>query len=433
MSYAMVINFTDPDDNENKSIILDAISANKVDASSNLATHPMVSGDIIADHMIKQPVTVSFSGKFSTKNAQTIVSSAKGLILADVEKYFERIKNEGILCDLIKIQADETSKSNPYENARFSVREKCVLDSISWDENINTLGYTFSFTQIMLVNVETYDIDIDDNFLPYVTEPEAKNFTDVLFDQEQFDAQVLQFMMSNDICTQNFIDVLKAYTVPALIAVGVGAALAIATAVGASIPVVGVVVAVAAAIGILIYGLINAFKKIAARSKYKIKPFEVKKNKKKMEDEIKRFGDFFGSLHDEVAKLNNHIKVFHIAENTQQECLLTIGNNYYVFSIVKNNTNGKWGIIASDMNDSLKGQLPDITGAIKSIGECNTENDLFTTDDGYYVYVMRPSVQVNNEDENDLTNYYIVTSTINLEQYNEILERIFKGALLVDF
>ena len=46
---------------------------------------------------------------------------------------------------------------------------------------------------------------------------------------------------------------------------------------------------------------------------------------------------------------------------------------------------------------------------------------------------MRPSVQVNNEDENDLTNYYIVTSTINLEQYNEILERIFKGALLVDF
>lgn len=428
MSYAMVINFTDTD-GTNRSIVLDAVDDTKVNATSNIASHPMVNGDIVADHTIKQPISVGFNGKFSSKTAKTIVTSSNGAILSDVEKLFERIKDESILCTLIKVKVEEKTQGNSYEDvARFAVRENMILNSINWTEGINTLSYSLDWTQIMMVDVETFDVDIDDAFLPYVTEPQSKNFSDVLFDQEQFDAQVLEFMMSQKIITANFLDFLKSWGVGGLVGIGIGAALAGTLVLALSVPVVGAaIVGAILAAGIIVFAFVQCFRRIAQRQKYKIEPFDVGRNQKQTEAELKRFSEFFDHLHSEVAKMNNHLKVYSISENTQQECLLTIGSSYYVFSLVKNNTTQKWGCIISDMNDSIKGQSPDITSSLRSIGDCNLENKIMKTDDGYYVYLIRPN---EDSDENDLTSYYILTSSIDLSKYNEILTSIIEDAIL---
>ena len=427
MSYAMVINFDL--DGLNRSIVLDAVDETKVTATSDIASHPMVSGDIIADHTIKQPIGLDFSGKFSTKSAETIVVSSDGARLADVEDFFERIKNESILCTLIKVKVDESTSNDDFlKNARFSVRRNMILHSITWTEEITTLGYSFSWTQVMLVDVEEFDVDIDDNFLPYITNPETKNFTDVLFDQEEFDRRVIEFCRSSKIATANFLDFLQSCGASLLVGLGIGLVLAIALVTCLSVPVYGALIAAAVVVvGCLIYGLVKCFKRIDARLKYKIKPFDVGKNQKKNEQEVKRFADFLESLHNKMSDFNNHITVYQIAENKQQECLLTIGSNYYVFSILKNNTNEKWGVIATDMDDTIKGQMPDITAALNAVSDCTLQNCLFKTTDGYYIYVMKPDDEA---DENDLTNYYLMCSSIDLSKWSDIVTSILEDAIL---
>ena len=52
-------------DGEQQRFMFDYVSDNSTSLSSDLTTHPMVNGDMVADHMFKQPLTVTYSGKFS--------------------------------------------------------------------------------------------------------------------------------------------------------------------------------------------------------------------------------------------------------------------------------------------------------------------------------------------------------------------------------
>ena len=86
-------------DGEQQRFMFDYVSDNSTSLSSDLTTHPMVNGDMVADHMFKQPLTVTYSGKFSLYgNKRT--EYGKEDRLEQIQNIFERIKNEAIICEL---------------------------------------------------------------------------------------------------------------------------------------------------------------------------------------------------------------------------------------------------------------------------------------------------------------------------------------------
>ena len=77
---AVMLNYTDVeyDDSGNviskipKTILLDSIEDVQVDESSQLTTHPIVSGDMVADHMIKEPCSMTITGELSMNGSDNI-------------------------------------------------------------------------------------------------------------------------------------------------------------------------------------------------------------------------------------------------------------------------------------------------------------------------------------------------------------------------
>ena len=55
-----------------KTILLDSIEDVQVDESSQLTTHPIVTGDMVADHMIKEPCSMTISGELSINGSDNI-------------------------------------------------------------------------------------------------------------------------------------------------------------------------------------------------------------------------------------------------------------------------------------------------------------------------------------------------------------------------
>lgn len=130
-------------DNQDTSIMLDTINDVSVASSSRLTRHPIVNGDIIADHMYKEAITVRLNGSFSLNGGTLVNINTSGSTLSNIQKLFERLKNEGIICTLMKITTDAT------QNLRFLQRANMVLSDISWTEKINSMNFDFTFTQVL--------------------------------------------------------------------------------------------------------------------------------------------------------------------------------------------------------------------------------------------------------------------------------------------
>ena len=101
-----------------------------INLNSTISAHPIVSGDMIADHMFKDPSSITISGKISTHgDSYTVVLGANILnrSIAQVQEMFEKVKNEGLLCKVSKIDLDLGDQV-----PKFIKRENMVLSSIEW-------------------------------------------------------------------------------------------------------------------------------------------------------------------------------------------------------------------------------------------------------------------------------------------------------------
>ena len=147
---------------------------------------------------------------------------------------------------------------------------------------------------------------------------------------------------------------------------------------------------------------------------------------KKNQAEVKRFVNFIGDIHKQISKLNDYIKVFNISSNEIQECLLGIDNIQYNFKFEKNNTTNEYTLKVLDIDDNLVKNYGSVVSALTDISQCTSSNAMFRVEgSGTYVYLMRTG-----EDKSDLTSYNILTSTIKLENYVDILTEIIDNALL---
>lgn len=425
MEYAVLISYIDPNDSTNAvSIILDTVNDTNISASSTVTEHPTVNGTPMADHMYKNPIDLTLNGTFSLNGKKGIVIDKAGKSLARVEHIFEDIKDKGVICTISKIRILDKDHT-----PQFTVRENMVLQSINWVERINSLNYTFNFREALRATVQEYDVDPDDRFAPDITYADASNFSDTLLDWDAVDKEVLQALIDYNLAADEFLEYLATIGVGSLVAIGIGAVVATAlastlVALGvavSTIPIVGAVVAVAAAVVIGIFALVKLIKKRA----YKIKAFVYYKNAKKRDKEVKRFIDFYESIHNKIRTLDGAIRVWSVSENKPQETLVNIDGSYYIFNFEKNNVDSGYAykLNVSDINDvTLK--CTNTNAAVNSFTDGTDNNMIFRTSKSR-VYLIRES----SMDASDLRNYYICASTISPVEFSQALTDIIQEAI----
>lgn len=435
MEYSVTISYVDPTDiSKLITISLDTVNETSVSASSTITEHPTVEGTPIADHMYRNPIDLSLSGTFSLNGSPALrfVKDDKDVVrietltdtsLSRIEEIFEDIKNTGLICTISKIKVVKEDKT-----PQFTVRENMVLQSINWTEKINSLGFTFTFREVLTANVQTFDVDPDDRFLPDINYAEASTFSDTLLDWNAVDESVLKALLDYKLAAPEFLQFLASYGTGALIGLGIGSVAAIAlastlTAIGAtaSIPFVGAVIAagIAAVIGII--ELIKLIKKRA----YKVKAFNYYKNAKKRNKEAARFTAFYEEMHNRIRVLDGSVKVWKINENKSQETILNIDNKYYIFNFEKNNIDSGYAYklnVSNDEDTALSCTNTNV--AIASYTDGTPQNCLFKTNKSY-VYLVRSA----EADANDLTKYFICASQINPVDFSQTLTDIIQEAI----
>ena len=410
-SASVVMNFNL--DESNYSVVMDTVNSLSVNESVNVTEHPLVNGDMVADHIIRQPNTYSLIGAFSMGNKQGIVVNNGRVELNEIQSLFSRVMKEGIVLSLYKI----VYNGDKSPTIRFTQKENLVITGINWDEKITTLGATFNFKQIQVSNVISYDEDVDDEFLPKVKPLDTKNFSDTLLNDDEVIKAIIQILYNNEFITLDFAKVFANKSAE-LIAIGGAVGLAgvvIATSVaivagtlsatGIGLVIVGFVAIVA--------GLVYAVIRLAKFCKFKNRPF-----KKGSDKEIQRFMNMIQDMTDELKELNNYIKIYQVPYKDDASSILSINDTYYLFEFNTNNTNGTRRLTLSDINDNEIAHIPDISSSVDSYNDCTGSNALYVDkENNTYIHL----VYVPTEDKDgrkDLRNYAIVVSAFNPEEFS---------------
>lgn len=451
-------------DRLNEPIEFDLITEQSVVASSEITQYPTITGDTIADHMIKQATTMTVGGVFSLYGNKPTTFVGADDRLTNIQSFFEKIKDEGILCTLTTIDRASNSKH------RFKTRENMALTSITWQESQSSMTFNFTFTEALRVNMITLIPDYTDENVPAITDPAILNFTDEFLDSEKITKIVLQQLQEVKLLDDEFAlwvsqnaDVIRQIaTVVTITAIVVGAkvlstmittAIA-ASALGLATNPVGWIIGV----GALFVGAIGAFfvwlsKKSAikkAEKEYGIKAFGKSDNDKKNEQTAERLCKYIGKVNQNLEVLNDVIQVFAIQANIEQDCMLYIGSMYYIFKFTKNNTQTEsnkvtWKLSITFTDSENTKDISDISGAaLENIKDCTLENMILKTKDKVWIYLMNnklydvENATYNSQKErdkaiqdckSDLTNYVVLCSKTSMPAFCDKLEDVVIEAM----
>lgn len=454
---AVLITYIDPKDAKNPiSLLLDTVEATGINSSSTITQHPTVFGTPMADHMYRNPITVTLNGTFSLNGKKGIVIEHGHGSLRRVEEMFEELKNKGVDCTITKITTDNR------DSAQFAIRTHMVLQSIHWTEHVNTVDFSFNFQEVLVADVVEADVDPDDRFAPNINYAKAANFSDTLLDWDMVDELVIKQLWDFELIAKEFLELLGTMTAGALIGLAIGTAVAVALAntllalgvAASAIPVVGAVVAAVIAIVAGFIAIIKWVKKTG----YRIKAFKYYRNAKKQKKEIKRFADFYESIHNKIRSLDGVVRVYTINDNEPQETILSIGGNYYVFNFEKHNTSKNvddyaYSLKITDINDNVMANV-NTNYAIESFMDGTPDNSIVKANatGGNYVYLIyspegkakATAIEESNttssdsnaelqdsitDDRTDLRNYMICVSSMNPEDFTKALKDIIVAAL----
>lgn len=165
---------------------LDTIAERDITTSAKIASQPIFNGNTLSDHMYRDPDNYSISGTFSLYGnpensndpyAYVEGTSPNGDRLENIQKTFEYIKDNAILCDLMTfVNGNEGS-------SRFKIRKSMALESITWKEKESSMDYSFSFKEIISLNYDlsNIDISISEENKASLASPDSQNLGDILF------------------------------------------------------------------------------------------------------------------------------------------------------------------------------------------------------------------------------------------------------------
>ena len=374
-----------------------------ITSSAQVVEHPLVTGDKVMDHMYRNADSFRLTGTIGKIKASATVNGSVSN-LDDFQELMENVKNNGVVCSLVKFKGDETGNAS---SPIFKIHENLVLSSIDWTERTSTLDYSFSFQEVMFADVEEYSVDVDDNLLPNIVPPKEKTFTESLFNVDKCMAGIVSYLVSEGVVTEEFCG--KFFNIPQnkkewLIGAGVGLATAgmlfISTPLGWGAAVVGV------AVGLTVYAIAKGIKNATYNNKFKIKKFE-----KWSEKEEKRFKNFLTEIKDQLKALNTKVKVYQLDDEKDQQVVLSFDNSYYTFIFSTNNIEQIKKLDIYDFEENLVKSVPNLSSSPSDMSTFSAKTALVTTENKNYAFVSYLGENKDAE-KKKLTNYAIVVSTI---------------------
>ena len=434
-----------------ETINFDLIDSVTVKSSSNLTENTMMNGDIVADHIYREPDEVTISGSYGLFGNRNVQFSGPWDKLGNVEEYFEGIKNKGYRCSIITRSLLNSSST------RFKTRENMILTDIDWTHNQNSISFTLSFTEQKTASLQTQDIPYteEDEDVPEITDGIAASFTEEVLDWDFVYTLIIKMLDEDNMMTDEFkqemssldasawagIATIFAGTIAAGVGIGVAAAAITAAATvgmaNAWNPIGWVTLAAAglAAIGVGIYNLVTSLQRKEelqrAQEKWGTEQFQYfEGDDEKNEEELARFFNFVSGVADYIKTLDNYITVYKIPTNTQQEMMIYIDDNNYVFKFNKISTSSGRQLTLSTPSNSI-GQWTCWNEAKADISKLNNNNTLHTTSNRYRIYLMYSNLDENGDPKtsgkNDLTNYFILVSTIDFEKFGDLLTELIQN------
>ena len=396
--------FTDTSRYSNNSIEFDLVEEKSVEATLEVTTYPTVNGDIIADHIIRQPTTVTINGTFSLEGNKPTVFRGGNDRLTNIEQYFEYLKDTGTLCSITTINKIDNASS------RFENRNSMVLENITWTELQNSVKFRFTFMQVMLIDIAQQIIpSYEDENLPAITEPSSLSFAEDILNYDNVTTIVIAILQENGLISSDFLMFVAnaGYAITEGIAIGAAVGGVIAAVVGiavllASNPVGWAALAIAAvagAIAIVFQGLANMINTSIAEAKFKVEQFKLYNDDRRNEQEVLRFTNYVSDICNQLLVLDDVINVYSFTTNEAQKCTVYLGNNYYKFIVNKNNSTGKWMLDVYDIKDNCLAANVNIADkAIESIDECKPSTELFLVPGtGAEIYLINLAASRNND------------------------------------
>ena len=408
------------DKTDNRKIYLENVSDSQITKNITITTHPIVSGEEIADHYYKEPITMTINGVISLNGSKSEVlegSTVKGnpRMLRRFEEVFERVQNDGHLCDIVKMQRGESG------SYRFSKRENMVLTAVTWTEGINTLGFNMTFTQALIVDQTIFEDDnridtgktdrdnnntLPDESLPNVNVPDKTSFAREIVDWDVIEAQIVASLRMAGVFSERFFT----------------AALSINYL---SEPLTEEKIKDEKSIrNVTLADVQKACRIFALSLDYigKNNPFELdvidkagkhyNKERNRMEGMegtrtdpillakdpvriLKRVGQFINELDGYLKSLESHYEMYRFPQSGEQDVLVAIGNEDFVFQVRNNNVNGSYKItVLQGQNSAAEnpvsvGGISDIRGGISTYMQATNSNAILRTGGGQYVHLLK--------------------------------------------
>lgn len=441
-----------------KYLLLDLVKNKSNSSDITLAQQPLQNGDVITDHMYRNAKTFTLTGEFSLNgknwNDDSYNFGGQANRLSNIQKVFETIQANGLLCNILTLQVDDNNGIDT-NNVEFLKRSNMALKNISWSEHQNNMDFSFTFTEIIMVKRQEFEELTDeakkDLNLPDISEPIGKSLGSILVDTNQLKEIVIESLYRSGYLDQEWIDAIvisgsalvgtaTAITVGAAVGGTVGVALGIliyliinmakegilavsAEAVGAIIGVtaatIGIAKGISALTGLAVSvpgGLIVAAAVavvafiglgIYAAIQQKKKEERIKKAFKLVNGDytpdLKRLNNLLNDIEIQINKVNSNITVYSINSDDPQKILINIAGNVYQLIFTRNNVNNySWETKVLTLDDKTV-QLQNNFAITTSFTELNRNENMWFTDSTkeYEVYLVNPSLnsEYNNTQE----------------------------------
>ena len=471
--------------NRTKYLPIDYLDDRSISADSRIVTQPLQSGDTMSDHMYREPVKITLKGKFALNGRNWNNDSYNFMFqndrLTTIEYVFEYIKNAGILCTLTTVESEIDDSDKIYydengnlqgsinpEHTRFLTRENMALTNINWTEKVNVLEFSFSFQEVIMIDMIEYEVDVTDLTLPSLKEPTSQSIGTALWDTQELPAMVTKILAEKGYIKSDWVNALAlvadvwgawAITVVSVcIAVGlITATVAITSAMlaaGATLGAgfltfpVGTVVAIAAvAITCIALAIKNIFDKQKQRDKER-RAFQLINDKP--DDDWNRYMNLMDNIQEAVNTAGSNLTIYNLSSDEEQEITLSIGGNYYYIYFNKVDKSPFWTTDIRLNAPATKEGSTKITNkrldfpVVTDFTSLNENINMWFKDETkqYQVYIVNSSLDdaynetqsAKDEVASDLSNYSIWVSKGSIkENINKIIEAINNTLLSHDF
>lgn len=449
-----------------QTILLDTIEDTDVTLDSTISAHPQLNGTLIADHMYRNPASVSISGVFGAFGGMSTDVGGNGpnMAMQYLQNLFETIKDNAIICKLSKIAKDDSRSS-----IRFKTRNNMVLQKITWSERLTSMKFNFEFVEVMTAKVQEYSVDITDSFLPGIDILQSISFT-----QEVISWEVIWQLITYVAISSGWVDAriveqsLGTAGAWAGVGVGAGAAVgawitsaAIAAGASSSIPVAGWIVGAVVALAIIGYGIWQATNDASLARTFTQDQLTWSKDDEENRRSVEKFNLFKSNVYKEIVKLDNSVTAYSMNITDECEFYVNFENNYYYCEITRGQTSDYLNLKFCNMSKEQLGPTINIKRAYNDLMRCNSAECIYRLPyTGSYVYVIRKyNYEQKNVDPNRITGrdigevadymegkitvlpstitigtptdtYYLVATRIAPEKFTDVITSIIKTSIM---